>query len=121
MAPTRKKRARTLEKKARRAQRFESQTTGCNSASHDTAMQSERYVKMKSSGASSALAIFPLFMPGLLDGFEFCLVGFLRIAGKAGEFGDPFVHVSEADGVGIGVGMRVGQADGDVVEIFPIE
>ena len=43
-------------------------------------------------------------MPGGLDGFENLLVGFCGVAYEAGELGDPFVEVSEADRVGVGVG-----------------
>ncbi len=43
-------------------------------------------------------------MPGHLDGFEFGFVGFGGVAGEEWEFGDPFVHVGEAYGEGIGVG-----------------
>ena len=84
-------------------------------------MPRAKRIEVKSNRPSLALTVFPLFVPGPLDRFEFRLVGFLRIAGEAGEFGDPFVHVGEADGVGVDVGMRIGEADGDVVEIFPVE
>jgi hypothetical protein len=73
------------------------------------------------SGAWLLLAIFPLFVPGHLDGFELALVGFLRIAGETGEFRNPFVHVREADRERIHIRKLVGQADGDVVEIVPVE
>src|SRR5271154_6713577 len=41
------------------------------------------------------LAVFPFFVPGELDGFEFALVGFLRVAGETGQLGNPLVHVRE--------------------------
>src|SRR5882762_2344309 len=68
-----------------------------------------------------ALAVAKFFVPGHLDGFELGFVGGGRVAGKAGELGDPFVHVGEADGEGIGVRIFVSEGDGDVFEIVPTE
>src|SRR5713226_489324 len=65
----------------------------------------------------SALAVLEFFVPSHLDGFEFGFVGGGGIAGEAGKFGDPFVHVREADGEGIGVRKFVGQADSYVFEV----
>ena len=67
------------------------------------------------------LAILPLFMPGHLDGLEFALVGFLRVTGETREFRNPLVHVGETDGQWIKVRKLVGEADGDVVQIVPVE
>src|SRR6266436_180932 len=72
-------------------------------------------------GRRSALAVLKFFVPGHLDGFELGFVGGGGITGEAGEFGDPFVHVREADGEGIDVREFVGQADSDVFEIIPTE
>src|SRR5712692_7402242 len=69
----------------------------------------------------SPLTVLEFFVPGHLDGFELGFVGGRGVAGEAGEFGDPFVHVGKADGEGIGVRKFVGQADGDVFEIVPTE
>src|SRR6266850_738176 len=66
-----------------------------------------------------ALAVQEFLVPGHLDGFELGFVGGRGVAGKAGEFRDPFVHVGEADGQRIGVREFVGEADGDVFDIFP--
>src|SRR5229473_165541 len=68
-----------------------------------------------------SLAVLELFVPGHLDGFELGFVGGGRVAGEAGEFGDPFVHVGEADGERVGFWEFVGQADGDIFEIVPTE
>ena len=65
------------------------------------------------------MAVLKFFVPGHLDGFEFAFVGGLGVAGETGELGDPFVHVGEADGERIGVGIFVGQRDGDVFDIGP--
>ena len=54
------------------------------------------------------LAVLEFFVPGHLDGFQFGFVGGGGVAGEVGEFGDPFVHVGEAHGEGIGVGVFVG-------------
>src|SRR5260370_9838732 len=69
----------------------------------------------------SALAVLEFFMPGHLDGCELGFIGSGGIAGEAGEFGDPFVHVGEAHGEGIDVREFVGQTDGDVLKIVPTE
>src|SRR5260370_14077095 len=45
----------------------------------------------------SAVPVLEFFVPGHLDGFELGFVGGGGIAGEAGELGDPFVHVGEAD------------------------
>src|SRR5882724_2820644 len=68
-----------------------------------------------------ALAVQEFLVPGHLDGFELRFIGGRGIAGKAGEFGDPLVHVGEADGQRIGVRMFVGQSDGYIFKIFPTE
>src|SRR6266852_2983348 len=68
-----------------------------------------------------ALAVLEFFVPGHLDGFELGFVGGGGIAGEAGEFGDPFVHVSEADSERISVREFVRKCDGDVFEIVPSE
>ena len=60
-------------------------------------------------------------MPGHLDGFELGFVGGGGIAGEARELDDPFMHVREAHGQGIGVRIFVGQADGDIFEIISAE
>jgi len=41
--------------------------------------------------------------------------------GEAGELGDPFVHVGEADCEGIGVREFVCESDSDVFEVIPTE
>src|SRR6267142_656147 len=66
-----------------------------------------------------ALAVQEFLVPGHLDGFELGFIGGRGIAGKAGEFSDPFVHVGEADRQRIGVRMFVGQSDGYVFKIVP--
>src|SRR6266478_1627438 len=68
-----------------------------------------------------ALAVLEFFVPGHLDGFEFGFVGGGGVAGEAGEFGDPFVHVRKPDSEWIGVRKFVRQADGNVFEIVPPE
>ena len=68
-----------------------------------------------------ALAVLKFFLPSHLDGFELGFVGGGGVAGEAGEFGDPFVHIGEADSEGIGVGKFVRQADGDVFDLVPAE
>ena len=67
------------------------------------------------------LAVQEFLVPGHLDGFELGFIGGRGVAGKTGEFGDPFVHVGEADRQRIGVREFVGEADSDVFEIFPTE
>jgi len=67
------------------------------------------------------LTVLEFFVPGHLDGFELGFVGGGGVAGEAGEFGDPLVHVGETDGEGIGVREFVGEGDGDVFEIVPGE
>jgi hypothetical protein len=69
----------------------------------------------------STLAILKFFVPGHLNRFELGFVGFLRIAGKAGELRDPFVHVRESDGERIGAREFVAQRDGDVFDGVPIK
>src|SRR5271157_864382 len=83
----------------------------------------ECYLKLNTENLEllSPLAILPLLVPGHLDGFELALVGLQRIADKPRQFRDPFVQVCETHGQRIDVGMRVGQADGNVVEAVPIE
>src|SRR6266481_4047497 len=66
-----------------------------------------------------ALAVQEFLVPGHLDGFELGFIGGRGVAGKTGEFGDPLVHVGEADGEGIGVRMFVGQSDGYIFKIIP--
>src|SRR6266446_363202 len=68
-----------------------------------------------------ALAVQEFLVPGHLDGFELGFVGGRGVAGKTGEFGDPFVHVGEADGERIGVREFVCESDSDVFEIVPTE
>src|SRR5882672_519999 len=68
-----------------------------------------------------ALAVQEFLVPGHLDGFELRFIGGRGVTGKTGEFGDPLVHVGEADGQRIGVREFVGEADSDVFEIFPAE
>src|ERR1700682_4414734 len=65
------------------------------------------------------LAVQEFLVPGHLDSFELGFVGGRGVAGKTGEFGDPFVHVGEADGQRIGVREFVRKADSNVFEIFP--
>src|SRR6266436_4193546 len=72
-------------------------------------------------GRRSALAVLKFFLPGHLDGFELGFVGGGGVAGEAGKLSDPFVHIGEADGEGIGVWEFVGEGDGDVFEIVPAE
>src|SRR6266850_5600792 len=67
----------------------------------------------------SPLAVQEFFVPGHLDGFELGFVGGRGIAGKTREFGDPLVHVGEADGEWVGVREFVGEADSDVFKIVP--
>src|SRR6266446_1161290 len=66
-----------------------------------------------------ALAVQEFLVPGHLDGFKLRFIGGRGVAGKTGEFGDPLVHVGEADGQRIGVREFVGEADSDVFDIFP--
>src|SRR6266446_2885233 len=66
-----------------------------------------------------ALAVQEFLVPGHLDGFELGFIGGRGVAGKTGEFGDPLVHVGEADGEWIGVRMFVGQSDGYIFKIIP--
>src|SRR6266850_5894959 len=68
-----------------------------------------------------ALAVQEFLVPGHLDGFEFGFIGGRGVTGKTGEFGDPLVHVGEADRERIGVRMFVGQSDGYVFKIVPAE
>src|SRR5882724_11374983 len=68
-----------------------------------------------------ALAVQEFLVPGHLDGFELRFIGGRGIAGKAGEFGDPLVHVGEADGQRIGVRMFVDQSDGYIFKTIPAE
>jgi hypothetical protein len=69
----------------------------------------------------STLAVLKFFVPGHLNGFEFGFVGAHRIAGEAGEFSDPFVHVGEAYRERIGAWEFVGQGDGDIFDSVPIK
>ena len=68
-----------------------------------------------------ALAVQEFLVPGHLDGFELRFIGGRGVAGKTGEFGDPLVHVGEADRQRIGVRMFVGQSDGYIFKIVPAE
>src|SRR6266481_9105360 len=68
-----------------------------------------------------ALAVQEFLVPGHLDGFELGFIGGCGVAGKTGEFGDPFVHVGEADRQRIGVRVFVGQSDGYIFKIVPTE
>ena len=54
------------------------------------------------------LAVLEFFVPGHLDGFDFGFVGGGGVAGEEWEFDDPFVHVGEAHGEGIDVGVFFG-------------
>ena len=63
---------------------------------------------MQRMAAYLLLAVLKFFVPGHLDGFEFGLVGGGGVACEKWELGDPFVHVGEAHGEGIGVGVFVG-------------
>src|SRR6266850_2313078 len=71
--------------------------------------------------AGLALTVQEFLVPSHLDGFELRFIGGRGVAGKAGEFGDPLVHVGEADGDWIGVRMFVGQSDGYIFKIVPTE
>src|SRR5882672_7499843 len=71
--------------------------------------------------AGLALTVQEFLVPSHLDGFELRFVGGRGVAGKAGEFGDPFVHVGEADRQRIGVRMFVGQSDGYIFKTVPTE
>src|SRR6266478_8041651 len=64
-----------------------------------------------------ALAVQEFLVPGHLDGFELGFIGGRGVAGKTREFGDPLVHVGEADGQRIGVREFIGEADSDVFDI----
>src|SRR5882672_2808792 len=66
-----------------------------------------------------ALAVQEFLVPGHLDGFELGFIGGRGVAGKTGKFGDPLVHVGEADRERIGVRMFVGQSDGYIFKIVP--
>src|ERR1700676_4300066 len=79
------------------------------------------FVKRGGSRAGSGLTVQEFLVPCHLDGFEFAFVGGRWIAGKAGELGDPLVHVREAGRERIGVRKFVGQADGDVFDLVPTE
>src|SRR6267143_6650042 len=68
-----------------------------------------------------ALAVQEFLVPSHLDGFELRFIGGRGVAGKAGEFGDPLVHVGEADSEWIGVRMFVGQSNGYIFKIVPTE
>src|SRR6476661_11255167 len=77
--------------------------------------------RTKSGPFGLALAVLKFFVPGHLDGFELGFVGGGGVAGKVGELDDPFVHVREADGERIGVGIFIAQRDGDVFDSLPTE
>src|SRR6266478_8294065 len=66
-----------------------------------------------------ALAVQEFLVPGHLDGFKLRFIGGRGVAGKTGEFGDPLVHVGEADGQRIRVREFVGEANSDVFKILP--
>src|SRR5882724_8126714 len=68
-----------------------------------------------------ALTVQEFLVPGHLDGFELRFIGGRGVAGKTGEFGDPLVHVGEADGQRIGVRMFVDQSDGYIFKTIPAE
>src|SRR3989440_11125144 len=70
---------------------------------------------------SLRLAVLKFLVPGHLNGFEFGFVGGGGVAGEAGEFGNPFVHVREPDSEWIGVRKFVRQADSNVFGIVPTE
>src|SRR6267143_1777150 len=66
-----------------------------------------------------ALAVQEFLVPSHLDGFELRFIGGRGVAGKTREFGDPLVHVGEANGEWIDVRMLVGQSDGYIFKIIP--
>src|SRR6185295_13368116 len=67
----------------------------------------------------SALTVLPLLVPCHLNGFEFLLVGILRIVAEASKVHNPFVKVGEADGQRVGIRVPVCQRDRDVLSARP--
>ena len=60
------------------------------------------------------LVVFPLLVPGHLDGFELAFVRFGRIVAEAVELGDPLEQVGEAHLERILLGELVVEGQGDV-------
>src|SRR5215831_10865164 len=69
----------------------------------------------------SALAVLKFFVPSHLNGFKLGFIGLGGVPGEAVKFRDPFVHVCKANGQGIGVRKFVGQCNGNVFKIVPVE
>src|SRR4051812_4691406 len=62
----------------------------------------------------AAMVVFPLFIPGHLDGLEFRFVRQLGIVLKVGQPGHQLVQVCKAKRKRIGLRMKIRQLDGDV-------
>ena len=67
------------------------------------------------------LVVFPLFIPGHLDGFELAFVRFGRIVAEAFKLGDPFEEIGEADFEWILLGELIVKGEGDVFGLVPGE
>src|SRR5580765_372860 len=68
---------------------------------------------------SALCAVEKLGVPGHLDGFQFPLVGFLRVVLKVGQFDDVLVEVGETDRQRVDFGMRLGQQNADIFGVVP--